>query len=435
VSTILPDKPSPVLLSLPPVSDQAPFLADHPCPGGVSAVYALPVSTLPLLDARPHTADTEATPSAAAPSRQSLGARTSRNRRVIGVGVVLFIIILQAVTQYLSGHDATRIRSHLCFLAFELPTMMVALSFTYTRLKRHHVSAGRSVGITLLVSGILGAGFGILLYVLSQYFPTVTLRPMADFTLARGALYGFSFGQFHMGLWALAFAYPFAIDEAQVKDLEAHQLRTAAELARLRAHLEPHFLLNTLNAIAGLVTEDPREARRLIGCLGDLLRDALHDDEELQTLHAQVSWLQRYAAILQARHAGSLAFVWDVAEDTRGVLLPRLLLQPLVENAVKHGALQRSGGGTVALRVRWAGDVLECIVEDDGPGAPPGQVRPGAFGLRAVVRRVELKYPGARVHLEAAGDGPGTGTRALVEIPRSVLCSSDAPPSARESAT
>ena len=103
--------------------------------------------------------------------------------------------------------------------------------------------------------------------------------------------------------------------------------------------------------------------------------------------------------------------------------MPRLLLQPLIENAVKHGALQHPGGGTVTLRVHWVGDMLECVVEDDGPGAPPGEPRPGAFGLRAVVRRVELKYPGARVRLEARADGPGTLAR--VEIPRAALASSD----------
>jgi len=283
---------------------------------------------------------------------------------------------------------------------------------------------------SVLVAGMLGAGFGIVLAVLSQRFPTLMLRPVPNFTLARGAFYGFSFGQFHMGLWALAFAYPFAIDEARVKDLEANQLRSAAELARLRAHLEPHFLLNTLNAIAGLVTEEPREARRLIGCLGDLLRDALHGDEELQTLHAQVNWLERYAAILQARHRGALSFVWDVASDTRGVLLPKLLLQPLVENAVKHGALKRSGGGEVTVRIRWAAsDVLECLVEDNGPGVAEGDVRPGAFGMKAVVRRVELKYPGASVRLENVGTEGGSAsrrTRATIEIPRRTLASASA---------
>jgi hypothetical protein len=363
----------------------------------------------------------------------SASARAVRNRRIIGVAVVTFVVLLQATTQYLSGREAARVFGHLCFLCVELPTIMLALAVTYARLKRHHVSAGRAVGLTVLVAGTLGAGFGILLSAISQHFPTVMLRPIPNFTLARAALYGFSFGQFHMGLWALAFAYPFAIDEARVKDLEADQLRSAAELARLRAHLEPHFLLNTLNAIAGLVTEEPREARRLIGCLGDLLRDALHEDEELQPLHAQVSWLQRYAAILEARHSGALRFEWDVAVDTRAVLLPRLLLQPLVENAVKHGALKRPGGGSVAVRVRWADAKLECVVEDDGPGALAGEVRPGAFGLRAVVRRVELKYPGANVQLEAGDSGGDAevafpGTRARVLIPRASL---DAvPPSA-----
>jgi hypothetical protein len=350
-------------------------------------------------------------------------------RPVVGVFVVLFIVLIQSTNQYLSGHEPARVLGHLCFLAAELPVMLVALAWTYSALKRHHVGATSALGITVLVAGTLGAGFGILLFLLSRSYPNITLRPMPNLTYARAALYGFSLGQFHMGLWALGFAYPFAIEEARRKDLEAEQLRSAAELARLRAHLEPHFLLNTLNAIAGLVTEEPREARRLIGCLGDLLRDALHDDEELQTLHAQMEWLQRYAAILQARHAGALSFDWDVGEGTRGVMLPRLLLQPLVENAVKHGALQRPGGGKVSVKVRWTdAAILECVVEDNGPAGLPGQVRPGAFGLKAIVRRVELKYPGSSVTLEPmTSDGAMTGTRARVSIPEAALAAASAP--------
>jgi signal transduction histidine kinase len=348
-------------------------------------------------------------------------ARPRHDHRVVGVAVVLFVILVQSASNYLSGVEPARIVSHLAFLCVELPLLMLALGATYRALKRHHVGARGAVGITVLVAGLLGAGFGLLMFAVSQRFPDVLLRPVPRFTVAWASLYGFTFAQFHMGLWALAFAYPFAIDEVRMKDLEAEKLKTAAELARLRAHLEPHFLLNTLNAIAGLVTEDPREARRLIACLGDLLRDALHDDDELQTLHAQVAWLQRYAAILQARHAGALTFDWDVAPEVRGVLLPRLLLQPLVENAVKHGALRSAGEGRVVVRAVWRdADTLVCTVEDNGPGAPVGQVREGAFGLRAVTRRVELKYPGAKVVLERPDhDAPGTVAR--VEIPRDAL--------------
>jgi sensor histidine kinase YesM len=190
----------------------------------------------------------------------------------------------------------------------------------------------------------------------------------------------------------------------------------------LRSQLEPHFLLNTLNAIAGLVTQDPREARRLIGCLGDLLRDALRDPEEMQTLDQEIAWLRRYAEILESRHSGALRFQWEIAGEAGEVLLPRLLLQPLVENAVKHGALCRSGGGQVVVRARVVDSSdgrasrVVCTVEDNGPGMTDAAPRSGAFGLRAVRRRLELRYDDATLRLESSP----SGTRSIVELPRVV---------------
>jgi LytS/YehU family sensor histidine kinase len=187
------------------------------------------------------------------------------------------------------------------------------------------------------------------------------------------------------------------------------------ELATLRANLEPHFLLNTLNAIAGLVSEDPREARRLLGALGDLLRDSVTPDGEMQTLDDQIEWLRRYAHILEVRHAGNLAFRWEVGGGTRRALLPRLLLQPLVENAVKHGALKRAGGGEITVRTELGeGPRLICTVEDNGPGVPARATRPGAFGLVSVRRRLALRYSdAATLRLESSS----SGTRSVVELP------------------
>ena len=233
-------------------------------------------------------------------------------------------------------------------------------------------------------------------------------------SLARSALFGVLNAQMYFGLWALGFVYPFAVESAGVRALEAQQLRSEAELAHLRAHLEPHFLLNTLNAIAGLVTEDPREARRLLVCLGDLLRDAVQETSELQRLDKQIAWLRRYAQILEARHHGALCFRWDVAPDVHQAMLPRLLLQPLVENAVKHGALRRGdGAGEVVVRASRRGDgVLVCVIEDNGPGMPDADVRAGAFGLQAVRRRLELEAHHASLRLESSS----AGTRSIVEI-------------------
>jgi sensor histidine kinase YesM len=224
--------------------------------------------------------------------------------------------------------------------------------------------------------------------------------------------FGFLFGQFHFGIWALAFVYPFAVEDARMRALEAERLASAADLARLRAHLEPHFLLNTLNAIAGLVTEEPREARRLLAALGDLLRDATQDGEEMRPIAEEIAWLRRYAEIFEARY-GSLTFHWEIDARAANVLVPHLLFQPLVENAVKHGALQRDDAGSITIAVRVEDDMLECVIADDGPGMPQAPTRDGAFGLDSVKRRLSLKDPRSSLVIESAS----SGTRAIVRWP------------------
>ena len=227
------------------------------------------------------------------------------------------------------------------------------------------------------------------------------LRPTTgEWTNTAALRIGFAMGFTNFGLWALAFVFPFALEDARFRAMEAQQLRTTAELARLRSHLEPHFLLNTLNAIAGLTTEEPRAARRLLASLGDLLRDSLRDQGEMQTLGDQIDWLRHYGRILEERHAGRLTFHWDLGAGARAALLPRLLLQPLVENAVKHGALARESGGRT--------------VEDNGLGMPDGVTRSGAMGVHSVQRRLALQYADrASFRLESSP----AGTRSIVEVP------------------
>jgi LytS/YehU family sensor histidine kinase len=226
---------------------------------------------------------------------------------------------------------------------------------------------------------------------------------------------GMANGVVGLGLFAMAIALPFAASGAR----EADRLRATAELARLRANLQPHFLFNTLSTVSGLVSEDPREARRLIGALGDLLRDSLVDAEadDMQTVGDEIAWLKHYADILETRHPGSISFRWEIDEGARSVRIPRLLLQPLVENAVKHGALRRPEGGEVAVRATLGAHAdgrLTCVVEDNGPGPLSRAPRAGAMGLDLVTRRLSLKYGrGAELRLES-GDGR---TRSIVTMP------------------
>lgn len=339
-----------------------------------------------------------------------------RLRRVLtGSAVVVAIMLLDAVARFLVVPTRARTASYAFLWGLEIPVTLTLLGLAYRSTQRRHFGPLRTLLTTLAVAGVSGVLFGIALSLLAQHYPAFR-HPERAPSVLRGALFGFIFGQLHAGLWAMAFVYPFAAEDARMRALEAERLRAAMEAAQLRAHLEPHFLLNTLNAIAGLVTEDPREARRLIGCLGDLLRDAARPGDELQTVDEELTWLDRYVAILRARHRDALSFRWEISPETRAALLPRLLLQPLVENAVKHGALKRADGGEVVVRVervqKEGGEArIVCTVEDNGPGL--GEPRSGSLGLHVVRRRLELNHPGAALRLESSEHG----TRSIVELP------------------
>ncbi|MBV9949803.1 MAG: histidine kinase [Myxococcales bacterium] len=337
-----------------------------------------------------------------------------RPRRALAITVVAWVMLIQLATE-LTTRESVRIVARLAFMACEVPLLLFALTTAFAWSLRRRRSAAHGLAVGMAIATGMGCVFGLLYAVVARHVPELRLHWLHGTSFTRSALFGILNAQLYFGVWALAFVYPYAVESARVRALEAQQLRSRAEVARLRAHLEPHFLLNTLNAIAGLVTEQPREARRLLVCLGDLLRNAMQDASELQSLEKQVAWLRRYAEIMEARHRGVLRFRWEVPEACGGAMLPRLLLQPLVENAVKHGALRRhDGGGEVSLRASTTDDgTLVCVVEDNGPGMLDADIRDGAFGLQAVRRRLALETPRASLRFESSG----SGTRSIVEIP------------------
>ena len=353
---------------------------------------------------------------------------TLRPRLALGVVVVLGVMALQLASDAVAGKEGTRLLARLIYMGCELPLLMVALTAAFRRSIRGATSAARGLAIGAGIATAFGIIFGLTYGAIALRIPELRLTSpngvlgaavgkalgVSASIVLRTSLFGVLNAQMYFGLWSLAFAYPFAVESARIRKLEEARLRSEAELARLRGHLEPHFLLNTLNAIAGLVTEEPREARRLLVCLGDLLREAVQETSELQPLDKQIAWLRRYGDILEARHRGALQFAWEIESGCEGAMLPRFLLQPLVENAVKHGALRRGDReGRVVVRAHCKGDgTLVCVVEDNGPGMPDADVRAGAFGLHAVRRRLALEAPAASLRHESSPQG----TRSIVEI-------------------
>jgi two-component system LytT family sensor kinase len=198
---------------------------------------------------------------------------------------------------------------------------------------------------------------------------------------------------------------------------EALELRSALAESRLQVltmQLQPHFLFNTLHAISELVYRDPALADRAISHVAELLRMALASSGQVEgTLGEELTFLTAYCELERLRAAGPLTLAIDVPADERRLALPVLILQPLVENAFRHG-LRAGGGTTVAVRARRENERLHLEVEDDGRGLPVGPLREG-LGLRNTRARLESLYDGG--HRLAIGPGSGGGVLVTIDIP------------------
>jgi sensor histidine kinase YesM len=195
--------------------------------------------------------------------------------------------------------------------------------------------------------------------------------------------------------------------------------RARAELRALRTRLEPHFLFNTLHTIRGLVRQEPEQACVGIEILGDLLRYVLGLDEresERVSLEEEIAFTRGYLALERLRLGDRLRVEESIDENALDSLIPALTLQPLVENAVRHGISPRARGGTIRIRVGIEGTRLLIVVEDDGVGANPAEADEAAgLGLRTVRQRLSARYNGLSDF--AVRTSPGGGFRVDVGLP------------------
>jgi len=271
----------------------------------------------------------------------------------------------------------------------------------------------RPVAVTTAIIYVTVALLGaIVTCAVSALANAIPGQAIAERSFYGAAIHGAVNGLVILGLWSLTCALPELIGYARDRERERYEQQLAVDRIRIKATLEPHFVLNTLNTIAGLVGKHPDQARELIGDLGDLLRDMVRtSDLSCHAAAAELAWLERYARLLEARHPGRLAVRLQLDDGARDVPIPIMLLQPIVENAIHHGALH--GGGHVEVDVRIVHGQLRCTIEDDGPGLPQGEVRPGARGVALVRHRLALEAPGATLELVSAE----RGTRAVIVVP------------------
>jgi two-component system LytT family sensor kinase len=199
---------------------------------------------------------------------------------------------------------------------------------------------------------------------------------------------------------------------------EQEKLLMAARVEALANQINPHFLFNTLTSISSLIRSQPETARILIVKLSGLLRRLLRSQEHFVTLREELAAIDEYLDIERVRFGPSLAIVKTIDDSSLDVIVPSMILQPLVENSIKHGLARKVGGGHITIHTsRRAGHAV-IEIEDNGVGIPGDRLSATSehgIGLRNVNERLRVIY-GANyaLHLESV---PGQGTLARIEIP------------------
>ena len=282
-------------------------------------------------------------------------------------------------------------------------------------------SQWRVWGLHLLAS-VAVAAFGLFVaYLISLLVQSGEMKQPLDMAMVRKGLPRFYRAYFHTNLlfmWAVVAAFHGLkiYRKYKSREVEAARLETRfaeAQNLALRMQLQPHFLFNTLNSIAALVHSNPDGADEMISRLGDFLRatlDAPH--EQLISLRRELAFIQDYLAIEQIRFQERLRVELQVPSDLLDLRLPSFILQPLVENALKHGLVDRPQGVTIHLRARKEADNLVLEIQDDGEGYLPGRE---GVGLANVRSRLGLLYKG-RYQMEIMG-APGRGTLVTLRLP------------------
>ncbi len=204
-------------------------------------------------------------------------------------------------------------------------------------------------------------------------------------------------------------------------ELRAAQLETQvaqARLGALKAQLQPHFLFNTLNAIVVLVRQQKgQQAEETLARFSDLLRAVLADmDAQEVTLARELEYLKLYLSIEQLRFSDRLRVDIEVDSETLDAAVPHMALQPIVENAIRHGVGQRATPGVIGIRAQRVGDSLQVVVQDDGPGfAAPGAA--GGLKLGLANTRARLRHLYGEASELRTGSGAGGGAQVTMVLP------------------
>jgi len=352
--------------------------------------------------------------------------------RVLWPLIVLFWIVNVALTTvqvYVMARASGRSPNLLGILVFMTPSFLVWFAsvplIVRVLTRRFAFSSGR-----VLRSGIVHLVASVVIGLATQVVDALTMlraEPTMSFLdvllgMARVWILWAMFTYWFFVVMVLAVRHYTTSRARQQRATELAAAVAKSQLAVLRTQLHPHFLFNALNSISSLVFDEPREAQKMIAQLAELLRATL-DDGGLGSwpLRRELELLERYTAIEQVRFGARLGVQIRCDTEALDAIVPSLLLQPLVENAILHGTQPSIAGGTVGIVARRDGRWLQLVVEDDGVGLPEGATNGRAWrvGLSNSRERLRKEFGDDQALEIAPANGAGTAVR--IRIPWSTL--------------
>lgn len=204
----------------------------------------------------------------------------------------------------------------------------------------------------------------------------------------------------------------------ETKLQEQQRLLMQARLDALTSQINPHFLFNTLNSVSSLIRTNPHQARVVVYQLSNILRRLLRRHDNFSSLREELNFIDDYLSIEVIRFGDKLKFRKDVEPAALDMLLPSMLLQPLIENCIKHGLSSKVEGGSILLRAQRVEDRLHLLVEDDGVGISEAEMSTlldRGIGVSNVNERLKVLF-GADYRM-LIDSKPGQGTRIQIEVP------------------
>jgi two-component system, LytTR family, sensor kinase len=292
-------------------------------------------------------------------------------------------------------------------------TSLVALAATLSILAAPIWYAVVHTLVLTIFSGIQALGLGALF---ARWASDVTAEsrwwiPLANWMTYTSVLLTWS--AFYFGINAVL-----ELESERARSVHVLKLADSARLRALQSQLNPHFLFNALNGIATLIREGERaRAADTVDTLSEFLRLTLQtlDSPEIP-VREELAFVEQYLRIQRLRFGSSLQATVDADPETHDALVPTLILQPLVENAVRHGVLARAQGGALSVSVRRRDEALVITVEDDGPGLGVGRAQPYGVGFKNSAERLGALY-GDDAHMSVGARPNGRGFVVVVFLP------------------